>query len=415
MKIVKSLKFVLFPSTTQKELINKTFGCCRQIYNNRLAERINFYNNNIATIPQEQRTKEITNTIWKTFKPTTEREMCIRFPYMREVSNNTLQQSRIDCEKAFTNFYNSKSGKRKGIQIGFPKYKTKKHSRQSYRNFQIKIRHFNFEQQWIQIPKLGKVKFKLRKLPKWFDLIKDICFITVNKSPAHRYYVSITFELSQEYRIDIEHSNDVIGLDFDCDDMYIDSNGKSATKDFGFIKQKQTHNKRLTKLSRRFNRKQKIQSSLKKIDSNNRYKAKIKLARYEEYIANKRKDWIEKETLRLVKTYNKIVVEDLNIQGMLKGSRNAKNYVDISWAIFVSKLQDKGQTYGCEIVKADRFFASSQLCSSCGFKYPEVRDRHLDKWTYPQCNTVHQRDVNAAINLKNYIPLEGRELTTVES
>jgi putative transposase len=127
---------------------------------------------------------------------------------------------------------------------------------------------------------------------------------------------------------------------------------------------------------------------------------RIKLARFEEYIANCRKDWIEKETLRLVSSYQLIGVENLSIQGMMKGSRNAKNYQDISWSTFVSKLEQKSQFRNCQVVKVNRFFASSQICSSCGLKNPDVQKSHLQNWKCPQCGQEHQRDENAALNIR---------------
>ena len=194
-------------------------------------------------------------------------------------------------------------------------------------------------------------------------------------------------------------------MDFSPSEMYINSDGKSG-KDFGYVAQKQAHHKQLQKLSRRLAKKQK--------GSNNRNKARIKLARLEEHIANSRKDWIEKESLRLVKTYEKIVVEDLNLKGISKFLRNAKNMNDTSWSTFVTRLQAKGKDYDCKIIKADRYFPSSQLCSKCGFQYKGLKLSERE-WTCCNCGTHHIRDVNAAINLKNYIPMEGREFKPVES
>lgn len=196
-----------------------------------------------------------------------------------------------------------------------------------------------------------------------------------------------------------------LGMDFSPAEMYINSDGKSG-KDFEYVAQKQAHHKQLKKLSRRLARKQKC--------SMNRNKARIKLARLEEHIANSRKDWIEKESLRLVRSYGKVVVEDLNLKGISKFLRNAKNMNDTSWGMFVSRLQAKGEDYNCEVIKADRYFPSSKLCSKCGWKYEKLQLSER-KWTCPKCGTNHIRDVNAAINLKNYVPLEERELTPVES
>lgn len=152
--------------------------------------------------------------------------------------------------------------------------------------------------------------------------------------------------------------------------------------------------------------------------SKNKEKARIKLAKFEEHIANCRKDWIEKETNRLVQNYQVIGIENLSIQGMMKGSRNAKNYQDISWSTFVSKLEQKSQHKNCQIVKIDKFFASSQLCNCCGFKNPDVQKFHLQRWTCPQCGNEHQRDENAARNIHDEAirvlrePEERKEKTT---
>ena len=115
-----------------------------------------------------------------------------------------------------------------------------------------------------------------------------------------------------------------------------------------------------------------------------------------------------------MKSYNKVVVEDLNLKGISKFLRNAKNMNDTSWATFVSRLETKGKDYNCNVIKADRYFPSSQLCSKCGFQYKGLKLSERE-WTCPKCGTSHIRDVNAAINLKNYVPMEGRKLTPVES
>ena len=133
----------------------------------------------------------------------------------------------------------------------------------------------------------------------------------------------------------------------------------------------------------------------------------------EEHIANCRRDWIEKETLRLVTNYDKVVVEDLNLIGISKFLSNAKNMTDTSWGMFVERLQAKGLDYNCSVIKADRFFPSSQLCSNGGYQYHELKLSER-KWTCPSCGQIHIRDVNAAINLKNYVPKELRESMPVE-
>lgn len=409
----KSLKLRIYPTEEQESLINQTFGCCRKLYNEHLQERNEFYINNILPIKNKASQTEI-NQIYRTFKPKTEKEWKEIYPYMKEVSANALQQARIDCDNAFTNFFKSKNGNRK-CKIGFPKFKSKKENHQSYRepNPNNNCEIF-FEKRLAKIPKLGKVIFKDRTFPKWWNQIQKLCSMTIFKSCNGNYYVSILFEISScIYKV--ENRKEAIGLDFSPSEMYISSESQTG-KDFGYIAQKQAHSKKLEKLQRRLAKKQFLKdlNSPKKLPSKNREKARIKLARLEEHIANSRKDWIEKETLRLVKSYDKIVVEDLNLKGISKFLRNAKNMNDTSWGTFVSRLEAKGKDYNCKVIKADRYFPSSQLCSKCGFQYKNLKLSERE-WTCCSCGAHHIRDVNAAINLKNYIPMEGREFKSVES
>ena len=169
--------------------------------------------------------------------------------------------------------------------------------------------------------------------------------MTISKNCSGNYYVSILFEITPcTYKV--ENRKEAIGLDFSPSEMYVSSENQTG-KDFGYIAQKQAHSKKLRKLQRRLARKQflKNPNSPKKLPSKNREKARNKLARLEEHIANSRKDWIEKETLRLVKSYDKIVIEDLNLMGISKFLRNARNMNDTSWATFVNRLGDKGKYY----------------------------------------------------------------------
>lgn len=398
----KVLKIRIYPNSDQVILISKTFGSCRKLYNEHLQERNEFYINNILPIKSKATKVQISQT-YKNFKPKTEKEWKQIYPYMKEVSACALQQARIDCDQAFTNFFKSNHGLRKG-KFGFPKFKSKRDDHQSYREVTVDDSSLSFEKRKIRLPKLGIISFKNRKFPTWWNRKIKLCNMTVEKNCSDQYYVAVLFEVQKDvYKI--KNRKESLGMDFSPAKMYVNSDGKSG-KDFGYVAQKQAHYKQLKKLSRQLNRKQK--------GSNNRNKARIKLARLEEHVANSRKDWIEKESLRLVKTYSKIIVEDLNLKGISKFLRNAKNMNDTSWGTFVSRLQMKGEDYDCNVIKADRYFSSSKTCSCCGWKYENLT-LNIRKWTCPKCGTSHIRDVNAAINLKNYVPMEDRELTPVES
>lgn len=388
----KSLKLRIYPNKSQEILINKTFGCCRLIYNLHLEEKLKFYkNNNLKNIKDKnERIK-----ILKTFKPKTEKEWKVLYPFMKDVSACALVQSKMNCDTAFDNFFSKRTG--------FPKFKSKKNNHQSYRECMIRPNAINFENQKIKIPKLKLVKFRNKPKPKWFNQVQALKSITVEKTPSGKYFAVCLFEI-ETITYPTQNRKDSIGLDFSPELLYVDSDGNTG-KDFGYIPQKQKNIKTLRKYQRQLARKTK--------GSNNYRKTRIKLAKVEEYIANCRRDFIEKETLRLVRSYDKVVVEDLNLIGISKFLRNAKNMNDTSWSTFVTRLEDKGKDYNCLVIKADRYFPSSQLCSNCGYQYHELT-LNMRKWTCPSCHKEHIRDVNAAINLKNYVPKELRESMLVE-
>lgn len=355
-----------------------------------LASRLNFYDKNIKG---KELSKTEKSKIYKSYKAPTEKELKEQFDYMKEVSSVALQQSRRDQEGAFINFF-------KGLSK-FPKFHSKK-QKNSYRELNCK---FDWNHRTITLPKIGEIKFKNRKLPKWLKADDKVCNITISRNPSNQYYASILFEVVEQPKLKSE--NQAIGLDFSPANEYVDSNGLTG-KDFGYIPQKQSHLKQLRKLERRLARKQK--------GSKNREKARIKVARMEQHIADSRKDWIEKETLRLIRNYNVIGIEDLATEGLLRTSKNARNYVDTSWRTFTTKLIDKSKRYDCSVVKSDRFFASSKLCHICGYKKTDLT-LSIRHWICPVCHTEHNRDVNAAINLKlNAIKIlrEAEEFRSVE-
>ena len=392
----RALKLRIYPTKEQEILINKTFGCCRQIYNNRLFERNEFYQNVIKNESDKNKQKEL----WKKAHFSTEKEMKAKFPYMTEVSAQALCSATMFAEVAYKNFFSSIKGNRAGAKVGKPKFKSKKSNDFSYRECNPSEKALNWNERKVKVPKLGEVKFrhsgnKKGKLDFFLRGEVELKSITIRKNPAGEYYAVLLFEREYCHKKKIYEGdeNQAIGLDFSPADFYIDSDGSSG-KDFGYVAQKQANLKKLTKLQRRLMRKQ--------IGSNNREKARVKVARMEHYIAECRNDWIEKETKRLVSSYQVIGIEDLNLKGMMKFSRNAKNYGDASWGNFTNKLLWKASLNenNCQIVKADRFFASSQICHCCGFKNPITKNLKVRSWTCPECGAEHNRDVNAAINLK---------------
>jgi|GEM_PF-254873 len=389
----RALKLRIYPSIEQKVLIEKTFGCVRQIYNNRLFERNQFYENVIKPANPEEH-----KALWKTAHFSSEKEMKVKFPYLAEVSSQALCSATMFAETAYKNFFTSIKGTRAGSKVGKPKFKSKKSHDFSYRECMNIALIWN--ERKIKVPKLGLVKFrhsgnKKGKLDFFLQGEVELKSITILKNPANEYYAVLLFEREYCHKQKSYDGGEsqAIGLDFSPADFYINSDGLSG-KDYDYKAQKQRNLKKLTKLQRNLMRKQVI--------SNNREKARVKVARMEHYITECRNDWIEKETKRLVSTYQVIGIEDLNLKGMMKFSRNAKNYGDASWGTFVNKLLWKASLNenNCQVIKADRFFASSQICHCCGFKNPITKNLSVRSWICPECGAEHIRDVNAAINLK---------------
>ena len=390
-KIVnRALKVRLYPTQEQKTFLDKSLGCSRFFYNYLLNERIEFYKNEIEPIKNDEKLKK---EKYKLFKPTSKKQFKEKFKFAKECSDDCLDSSKINIQNAFNNFFKSLNKTRKGKQ-GFPKFRSKKKHKDSYTECHVKKNAFDFHNRKINISKCTSIYFKHReKLPKWYD--KETCTlksITISKNPSGEYYASLLFELPSFYANQKPISeNQSIGLDWSPQDFYIDSECHSA-KDYGYEPQKQKHHKQLTKLQRRLAKKTK--------GSKNYEKARIKVAKLEKHIADSRRWWIENESLRLVKNYSTIGIEDLNLQGIAKFLRNAKNINDCGYANFVTRLIQKGEEQGTSVIKVDRYFPSSQLCHCCGYQNHNLKlsDR---EWTCPSCGTFHIRDVNASINLKN--------------
>ena len=382
MEIKRCLKIRLYPTPDQLQMFVKTGGCRRFVYNKYVEAREQFYKDNIKG---KKLTKQEKNKIYRRFKYTSEKQLCKQFPFLKEVSSVALQQARRDAHKAYIDFFKGEKGK--------PHFKKKKDGC-SFREVMLSEDLISEHEMWLKIPVIGKVKFRHNHIPAWFHT-KGIKRknITVEVTKSGRCYASIccVYEsLNDKEKFFSGSDNQAIGLDFSPSNAYIDSNNQSA---LNYVPFKQQAKKHLAHLQRNFSRTKK--------DSKNSEKVRRRLAKFEDYIANKRRDWMEKETLRLVRSYEVLGVETLNLKGMMRFSRNAKNYNDVSWYKFTSMLEWKSMFHNCSVVKSDKFFASSQLCSHCGFKNESVKNLSIRKWVCPSCGVEHNRDHNAAINLRN--------------
>ena len=390
-KIVnRALKVRIYPSQEQKTFLDKSLGLSRFFYNYRLNEQIEFYKNEIEPIKDNEKLKK---EKYKSFKPTSKKQFKELFGFAKECSDDCLNSTERNLQSAFNNFFKSLNKSRKGKQ-GFPKFRSKKEHKDSYTEGHVKKNAFDFHNRKINISKCTPIYFKHReKLPKWYnEKTSKLKSITISKNSCGEYWASLLFELPSFYANPKPiNENQAIGLDWSPQDFYIDSECHSG-KDYGYEPQKQKHNKQLAKLQRRLTRKTK--------DSNNYEKARIKVAKLEKHIADSRRWWIENESLRLAKNYSTIGIEDLNLQGIAKFLRNAKNINDCGYANFVTRLIQKGEELGTSVIKVDRYYPSSQLCHCCGYQNHNLKlsDR---EWTCPSCGEHHIRDYNASINLKN--------------
>lgn len=355
--IHKGYKFRLYPNKVQQEYFAKCFGCARFIYNKMLADKIEYY----------QKTGENLTVYPADYKAD--------FPFLKEIDSYIFSNELLHLRKAYSNFFKNKD-------FGFPKFKSKK---DNYKSFSTS-NQYNLIQvidnKYLKLPKsknFGLIKVKISQ-----PVRGTIKTVTISQVPSGKYYVSMNVAIWYQ---SLPSRGSSIGLDLGTKDLVITSNGDK----FDNIRTLENHQAKLAKLQRQLAHKQK--------GSRNYEKARIKLAREYERIANIRKDYLHKISHKIVSENQAIFSEDLNVKGLMKNHRQAKSIGDASWYEFTRQLEYKSAWNGRVYHKVDRFFPSSQLCSSCGFKYEAVKTKNLREWRCPNCGAYHDRDINAAINM----------------
>jgi putative transposase len=369
---LKAYKYRIYPTKEQEISLNRTFGCCRFVWNKHVE---NFNDLNIKD-------KKLT---YKMLKDNPE------YSFLGEVSATALARK----DNSFIEFKKQYFNKNRKKKLGKPKFKNKR-SKQSYslgeRRFTL-----NQETKQVRIEKIGWVAVVIdRIIPKNAEYRN----ITVSKTPTGKFYVSIL--VKQELN-PMPSTGKAVGIDLGLKDLFILSNGQVVNNPRWFRDNQAKLKKSQQHLSR------------KKKGSKRRNKQRIKAAKIHERITNCRNYFLHNLSTAIVKTFDFIAIEDLNVAGMVKNKKLSKSILDASWATFVSMLQYKCDWYGKLLVKIDRFYPSSKTCSNCGHKLDSLT-LDVREWSCPCCGSNHNRDLNAAINIlkKGWLDFSNQELTSAE-
>jgi len=361
--IQKGFKYRLYPNEDQKVFLEKHFGSCRFIYNWGLSKKIKYY---------EETKKFISWVDLNNQLPSLKAE----YLWLSEIGSQSLQMEIRNLDTAFKNFFRSKKG--------FPKFKKKS----NVQSFQIPDncgKNYSIEDSKLFIPKL-KSGIKIVQHREFKGKFKTL---TISKNPSGQYYVTILVETTDKVIEPKEIKEETtIGIDLGIKDFLVTSSGEKIENPKFFIKSQ----KRLKKIQQKHSRKQK--------GSNNKNKSRIKVAKFHLKISNQRKDFLHKLSKRLISENQTICLGDLNVKGMMQNRKLSKSIGDVSWSNFTSNLNYKATWYGINLITIGRFDPSTKLCNVCGSikEGLTLKDR---EWIC-SCGTKHDRDINAAINIKNF-------------
>lgn len=371
MERLKAYKFRIYPTEEQEIFFAKSFGCVRKVYNLMLDDRMKTY-------------EETKNDPSKKMSFPTPAKYKNDFPFLKEVDSLALANAQLNLDKAYKNFFRDKS-------VGFPRFKSKKNPVQSYTTNNQNGTIALIDNKFIKIPKLKSlVRIKLHRQPK--GIIKSA---TISRHSSGKYYISL---LCKEEIIELPKTNSTIGIDLGIMDFAILSDGQKIDNNKFTSKMEKKLKREQRKLSRRALVAKKKGVNLS--EAKNYQKQKRKVARLHEKVVNQRTDFLNKLSTEIIKNHDIICIEDLNTKGMLRNHKLAKSISDVSWSSFVTKLQYKADWYGRKIIKVDKWFPSSQICSECGHKDGK-KSLEIREWTCPICHTRHDRDINASINILN--------------
>ena len=358
--MIKAYKYRIYPNSEQRMQIAKTFGCCRFVYNQTLAYRKEVY---------EKEKKSVSKTDCNNY---CNRQLKKEYEWLKEVDKFALTNAIYNMDAAYRKFFKE--------HAGYPKFKSKHDNHKSYTtnitNGNITV---DFESNRVKLPKLKDITAKLHR-----NFSGQIKSATISQVPSGKYYVSILVETEH---MELPHTNQNTGIDLGIKELCITSDGKKY-KNPKIIRK---YEKKLIKLQRQLAHKEKR--------SQNYYKIKKKIALCHEKITNTRKDYLHKISHEIISENQVIVSENLQIKNMVKNHHLAKAISDVSWYELTRQLEYKAKWNGRKYIKIDTFYASSQICSVCGYQNTETKDLSVRKWECPVCGVKHDRDINAAKNI----------------
>lgn len=372
--IQKGIRVRLYPTEEQEILINKTLGCCRFVHNQTLANCKQSYEQTQHFPSQSERSANIV-------------KMKEAQPFLKEVDACALQQSVRDFNSALGNFFRNRN------HFGFPVFKSKHNLKQSYRTPYNGGKADVLDNKHLKLPKLGRVKTKRFDIPEVYKIFN----ITVERTNTGKYYASICIETEVQ---PLPRTGKQVGFDLGLIDLLIGSDGTRHERPRYAYEYKDKLAQEQRKLS-------KMRTKLERVNANldecrNYQKQKHKVAKLHEHITNCAKDFNHKLSIELVRNYDFIAMEDLNVKGMKKNRKLAYSISDVRWSQLLNFVKYKSQWYGKEFRQVDRFYASSKICSCCGTYHKDiVNSLSVREWTCPDCGARHDRDVNAAKNILN--------------
>ena len=372
--IIKRIRVRLYPTEEQEILIDKTIGCSRFVYNQTLADCKQLYEQTKHFPSMRERSANLV-------------PLKDEFEFLKEVDAKALQQSVRDFNSSLHNFYVNRS------HFGFPRFKSKRNSRQSYRTPYDNGKSDVLDSTHIKLPKLGRIKTKRFVMPEVYKIFN----FTVERTNTNKYYVSICIETEVN---PLPKTDKQVGFDLGLKDLLIGSDGSRYERPkFDYLNK--------DKLAREQKKLSKMRTKLERVnlsldECKNYQKQKHKVTKLYEHVANCAKDFNHKLSRELVEEYDLLAFENLNVEGMRKNHKLAYSVSDVRWSQLLTFIEYKCLWYGKEFKQVDRFYASSKICSECGTYHKDiVNSLKVREWTCPDCGTHHDRDVNAAKNILN--------------